>query len=205
MKETKARSDRMRKFATLGAVVALGISGAAMAAESPSHSFVEAGYGYSEVGGGAALDGDGFNVGASFELPANFIVAASYRDYDYGAGNVSELSGGLGYKWALSDSFDFVTAASYEQVDVDGSGEFTGFGVSVGVRGLLTDTVEMTANLKYNDLEAPLPTYFSASLGMRKYFNPSFAAGVEVRKGELLIAGETSLVATLRYDFGSMF
>ncbi len=195
----------MRKIATLGAVAALGMSGAAFAAEGVSHSFIEAGYGYSELAGGAAADGDGFNVGASVELPANFIVAANYRDYDFGPGSLSELSAGLGYKWVLSSSFDLVTAATYEQMDFGGGDDFSGFGLAVAVRGMVTDTVEISAGLKYNDLESPLPTFFTTSLGVRKYFNPSFAGGVEVRKSEFMGIGETSLIATLRYDFGKLF
>lgn len=191
----------MRKIATLGAVVALGMSGAALAAEGVSHSFVEAGYGYSEVAGGALTDGTGFRLAASYELPANVLVAASYSDIDYeGPGGISSLSAGLGYKWALGTSFDFIAAASYEQLDV--GDKLEGFGLSAGLRGLVTNTVELSASIQYSDLESPLPSFFSAALGVRKYFNQSFAAGVEVRKSDLTMYGETSLIATARYDFG---
>jgi hypothetical protein len=195
----------MRKIATLGLVTALGMGGTALAAENVSHSYVEAGYGYSELAGGI-VDGDGFKVGGSFELPANFVVAASYRDFSYdGVGDLSELSAGVSYKWALGTSFDLLTGASFEQLD-DGSDDYTGFALSVGTRGRITETLELDAGLKYQDMEADsgLPTAFSASLGLRKYFTPAFAAGVEVRKAELLIAGETSFIATLRYDFGDL-
>lgn len=193
----------MRKIATLGAVVALGMSGAAMAADGVSHSFVEAGYGYSELAGGAFTDGDGFRLAGSFELPANLIVAASYSDIDYkGLTDISALSAGLGYKWALGTSFDFTAAASYEQFDAGSGLDIDGFGLTVGLRGLLTDTVELSTSLKYSDLGSSLPTFFNASLGVRKYFHPSFAAGVELRKTDLANFGETSLFATARYDFG---
>lgn len=195
----------MKKIATLGAVMALAMSGAALAADDVSYSFVEAGYGYSEIGGGMVLDGDGFNLAASIELPANFVVAASYRDYDYGPGNLSELSAGIGYKWALGSSFNLLTAASYENQDYGSGDEFSGFGIAVAVRGMVTDTVEIGASVKYNDLESPMPTFFSTSIGVRKYFNPSFAGGIEVRKSDFQIAGETSIIATLRYDFGKLF
>ena len=109
----------MHKTISLGAIVAVSISGAAFGAENVSHSFVEAGYGYSEFVGGAAGDGDGFKVGASFDLPANIIVAVNYRDFSYDGfldGGLSELSAGVGYKWALGSSFDLVTGASFEQL-----------------------------------------------------------------------------------------
>jgi hypothetical protein len=192
----------MRKIAMLGAVAALGMSGAALAADGVSHSFVEAGYGYSELAGGAFEDGHGFQLAASYELPANVIVAARYSDVDYGPGSVKLLGAGVGYKWALGASFDFVAAASYEQFDAGGSFDEDGFGLSAGLRGLLTDTVELSGSLKYTDLGSALPTFFGISLGVRKYFHPSFAAGVELRKSDFANFGETSAFATVRYDFG---
>ena len=192
----------MRKFATLGAVVAFGISGAAFAAE-PSHSFVEAGYGYSELAGGVA-DGDGFNVDVSYELPANFILSAGYRDFSFdGFGDLKELNAGVGYKFTLSESFDLVTGVAFEQID-DGSDKYSGFSLNLGTRGRITDTVELSAGLKYQDMESDLglPTTFSATMGIRKYFNEAFAAGLEVGKSGLLAFDETSFTATLRYDFG---
>jgi hypothetical protein len=192
----------MRKFATLGAVVALGISGAAFAAE-PSHSFVEAGYGYSELGGGVT-DGDGFNVDVSYELPANFILSAGYRDFSIdGVGDLKELNAGVGYKFTLSESFDLVAGAAFEQIDI--GSKYSGFSLNLGTRGRITDTVELSAGLKYQDMESDLglPTTFSATMGIRKYFNEAFAAGLEVGKSGLLAFDETSFTATLRYDFGS--
>lgn len=197
----------MRKFATLGAVVALGISGAAMAA-SPSYSYVEGGYGYSELAGGFA-DGDGFVLGASVELPANFVLAASYRDFSYdGAGGItgdlSEITAGIAYKWNLSESFDFLAGANFEQLD-DGD-SISGFSLGLGTRGRITDTVELNVGLKYHDMESAAgPTWFSASLGLRKYFNPKFAGGLDVRKGGLGGIDETSFIASLRYDFGDLY
>ena len=198
----------MRKFAALGLVTALGMGGAAVAAEGVSHTYVEAGYGYSEFGGGAVTDSDGYKLGASLELPANFILSASYRDFSYGtfAGDLSELSAGAAYKWALGSSFDLTTGASFEQLDADTT-DFSGFALNVGARGRVTDTVELEAGLRYHDWESDsgLPTSFSAVLGVRKYFTRAFAGGVEVRKSELLVIGETSFIATLRYDFGMLF
>lgn len=200
----------MRKIATLGLVAALGMGSTAIAAEGVSHTFVEAGYGYSELGGGAAADGDGFKLAGSLELPANFIVAASYRDFDYAGGiggDISELTAGVAYKWSLGSTFDLTTGVSFEQLDLGAGSDFSGFSLNVGTRGRITDTLELDAGIKYQDMESDsgLPTSFSASLGLRKYFTPAFAAGVEVRKSELLVVGETSFIATLRYDFGDLF
>jgi hypothetical protein len=197
----------MRKIATLGLIAAIGMGSSAIAAEGVSHSFVEAGYGYGELAGGA-VDGDGFRVGGSLELPANFVAAASYRDFTFEEGgseaDISELSAGLGYKWALGDTFDLIAGASFEQLEFNGESE-SGFGLNVGTRGRLNENWELAAALQYQDI-SEVPSTFNVNLGVRRYFTPAFAVGVDVRKSDLLVlASETSFIATLRYDFGDLF
>lgn len=197
----------MRKISTLGLITALGMGSAAMAAEGVSHTYVEAGYGYGELASGI-VDGDGFKVGGSLELPANFVAAASYRDFTFEEGgdsvDVAELSAGLGYKWALGDAFDLVAGASFEQLEFDGESE-SGFGINLGTRGMLNDNWELAAGLQYQDI-SEIPSSFIVNLGVRRYFTPAFAVGLDVRKSDLLLlASETSFIATLRYDFGDMF
>ncbi|HWL64312.1 MAG TPA: hypothetical protein VNQ32_16060 [Steroidobacteraceae bacterium] len=196
----------MRKIATLGAVAALGMSGAALAADGVSHSFLEAGYGYGELAGGI-VDGDGFKVAGSLELPSNFVVGAGYRQFKYtdvGSEKFKELSAGVNYKWTLGSSFDVLAGTSFERLEVGGDGE-SGFGLNVGTRGRLTDKLELSANLQYVDIKT-IPSTFLVTVGLRHYFTPAFAAGVDVRKSEMLVmAGETSFIATLRYDFGKLF
>jgi hypothetical protein len=197
----------MRKIATLGLVTALGMGGSALAAEGVSHSYVEAGYGYGELAGGL-IDGDGFKVGGSLELPANVVIAASYRDFTFEESgteaDISELSAGLAYQWALGDSFDLLAGASFEQLEFEGESE-SGFGLNIGTRGRVTDNVELSAGVQYQDIKE-VPSTFVVTLGVRRYFTPSFAMGVDVRKSDLLVlASETSFIATLRYDFGDLF
>jgi hypothetical protein len=191
----------MRKVTILGAIAAMGMGSAAMAVDT-SHTFIEGGYGYSELAGGAAADGDGFNVAGSFELPANFVVSASYRDFDYGSGTgleLSELSAGIAYKCSLG-SFDLLSGASFEQLDAFND-KVSGFGLNLDLRGMLTDNVELAAGVSYVDIEE-IPTTFTASIGVRRYFTPNFAAGVDIRKSDFLAIGETTINAVLRYSFG---
>jgi long-subunit fatty acid transport protein len=196
----------MRKAATLGVIAALGMSSTAFAAEGVSYTFVEGGYGYSELVGGQ-VDGDGYRLGASLELPANFIVSASYRDFSYGSGfdaDISETSAGLGYKWGLGDSFDFIGSVSYEKLEIDGSGE-SGFGLGVGTRGRVSDNVELSAGLQYVDIKT-VPSTFTMNAGVRRYFgNPALSVALDVRKAEIAFISETTFIASVRYDFGKLF
>lgn len=192
----------MQKFARLAVISAIAMGSTALAAEEVSHTWVEAGYGYTELAGGAA-DGDGFALGGSIELPSNFVLAAGYQDFDIdNEAHLKDITAGVGYKFALTDSFDIVAGASFERVELEDEGE-SGFGLSLAARTRVTEKLELSAGLKYLDIKQ-LPTTFSASLGGRYYFTPAVAGGVEVRKGDALgLAGETRFVATLRYDFAA--
>jgi len=217
----------MRKFATLGAVAALGISGAAFAAEAPSHSFIEAGYGMgdatnSEALGGESVDGDGFVVDASMEFPANVIGFASYSDasWDIGAGNkidANRISAGVGYKWSLSDSVDLVTAVMYDRVELEGGGDSLdgdGIGLKVGLRNRVTDRLELSTALTWSDAgveitpDDDLKPGFQLSASARYYFTPNFAGGIDVSKGsaaQVYVLDQTTWGLSLRYDFGKLF
>lgn len=190
----------MQNIVRLGVIAALGFSGSALAAEGVSHTFVEAGYGYGEIAGGA-VDGDGFAVGGSFQLPANFLVAASYSDFDYDGTDIAALSAGAGYVLPLGSAFDLIAGASFEQLEVD-SEDVSGFGLNVGTRGRLTDKVELSARLAYVDLDEGYSA-FTSTLGARYYVNRNFAWGLDVNKSDLAgMAPETSFTLKLRYDFG---
>jgi len=196
----------MRKAVILGAVAALGMS-TAFAGESVSYSYVDAGYGYGELASGE-VHGDGFKLAASLELPANFIVVANYRDFtfdDSGSNlDISELGAGLAYKCALGEMFDILTGVSYQRLEIEGTSE-TGFGLSLGTRGRVTDNVEVSVGLEYADIKN-IPSTFTLSAGVRRYFTPAFSAGLDVRKSEFGgFVGETSFIAGVRYDFGSLF
>lgn len=196
----------MRKAVTLGAVAALSMSSAAFAAEGTSYTFVEGGYGYSELVGGEA-DGNGYRAAASLELPANFIVAGSYRDMSYGNPadfDMSELSAGLGYKCALGDAFDIISSVTYEKLDFDGSSE-SGFGLGLATRGRITDNVELSAGLQYVDIKQ-VPSTFAITAGVRRYFsNPALSVSLDARKAEFAFIPETSFIVSVRYDFGKLF
>lgn len=206
----------MQKIATLGAIAALGMGGAAFAAEGPSYSYVEAGYGITDVQvPGASAGSNGFVVAGSLELPNNFFVKASFNDrsYDDDLGfDETELSAGAGYKWSLSDSVDMFAAASFESLKLDPDGgssaDDTGFGLSIGVRTRATEKLELNSFVKYTDieLEGTSVSGFEVGAGGRYYFTPNFAGGVDVVADKVFIGfSQVGFMATLRYDFGKVF
>jgi hypothetical protein len=205
----------MRKHIALG-VIALGMGGTAYAAEEVSHTFVEAGYGITDVqlpgeSGGA----DGFVIGGSLELPQNFVVSARYRDRSYDddllAGlDESTISAGVAYAWGLSDSVDVLAGVSYERVKLDTGGNSiseSGFALQLGARALLTERFELGTTVKYTDMELEDTSIsgFSLSAGGRYYFTPNFAGGIDYVSEGLLGFSEATFIASLRYSFGSLF
>lgn len=190
----------MKNFIKLGVIAALGTSTATLAAEGPSYSFVEAGYGYAEIASGLFADGDGLAVAGSYELPANVVVAADFNRMDYGLGKISGLSAGLGYKLPLGSAFGVLAGASYEQAKLGGVKE-DGFGLSLGTRGFVTDKFELGAVVKYRDLSG-YPSAFDLEVSARYYVKPQFSLGVDVAREETAAFPITHYIAKVRYDFG---
>ncbi|MFO7324358.1 MAG: hypothetical protein DIU62_001455 [Pseudomonadota bacterium] len=194
----------MRKTASLGAVAALALPVAALAADGISHTFVEAGYVRSEIKSYSSFDSNGFRLAGSYELPANVVIDAAFEQVRYGdLEKWKEYEAGLKYKVPLAGNADLLAGASWQGLDADGT-NLNGFGLGVGARALLTDKLLVSAQLEYIDYDKGYPSTFVASVGGRWYFTPAFSAGIDVRKTDKLIeASETRLGALFRYDFGS--
>jgi len=116
-------------------------------AQQPSLSFVEVGYGQTDVED-LGIDDDsytGFNVAASFEFFDNFYLPITYYSHSAdGTSNeensfnqitqilassqeiaLSELTIGIGYKYDISDRSILATDLSYVEVDVDVDSTFS--------------------------------------------------------------------------------
>lgn len=216
----------MRKIATLGAVAALGMSGAALAAEGVSHSYIEAGYGVGDTTSadslvGGSVDGDGFFIDGSLELPSNFLAFASYSDMSWDIGgsgdlDASRINVGFGYKWSLSDSVDLLAGLMYDRVDLDGGGQSfdgDGIGAKVGLRSRVTDRLELGTTLTWSATKVDISGTdikpgFHLSAGARYYFTPNFAGGLDVSKGSVAqayVLDQTTVALSLRYNFGKLF
>ena len=150
-----------------------------------SYNYVELGYQHAELDGdfaGISVDGDGFGISGSFEVGESWFIAASYDtlgfDFDV---DLDQLAVGGGFYMDLSDRADFYAALSYIQAEISapglGSADEDGYGVAVGVRGMVTDKVELNGSLSYSDLgDGADGTSFGA--GALYSFTETFALGV---------------------------
>ncbi|MCH8101432.1 MAG: outer membrane beta-barrel protein [Proteobacteria bacterium] len=133
----------------------LGLTGAALA-EDFDYDFVSGSYGQIDIDD---LDGDGdvFGLGLSIGIADNLHMFADYQgsDLDFGL-DVSEWSVGIGFNTPISDVMDVVAQLSYEYVDLDvaGFGGFDddGYGLSIGLRAAMSESVEINAGISYIDL-----------------------------------------------------
>ncbi|MGB5687880.1 MAG: porin [Woeseiaceae bacterium] len=156
-----------------------------------SYNFVELGYQRVELdddGAGFNLDGDGFGISGSFEVGDSWFIAAGYGQtgFDYGI-DLDQLSVGFGYHAGISDRADVFAVLSYVRAEASlsgfGSESDDGFGASVGVRGFVSDSVELAGMISYVDLGDGGD---GTSVGGEAlyYFTERFAVGLNVEVEE---------------------
>ena len=123
------------------------------------------GYNYLQVSYGAVsfddsiidVDGDGLGVAGSYGFHPDFYVAGEYQtaDMDFGIDlNILELA--VGYHTPLSDQLDFTAELGWVEAEVDsgfGSADDDGFMLGAGLRGQLTDAVELNGGIDYIDFD----------------------------------------------------
>lgn len=132
----------------------LGLTSAARA-EVFDYNFVSGSFGQVDIDD-VNVDGDVYGLGLSIGIAETFHLFADYQgsDRDFGR-DVSEWSVGVGYNTPISDVIDVVAQLSYEYVDLDlrGLGGFDddGYGLSVGLRAAMSESVEIEAGISYVD------------------------------------------------------
>lgn len=180
--------NKMKKMVLASALV-LSIS-SVQAVESPRWDYATLSYQTVDIDG-EKLSGLGF--GGSKLLGKNVFVSGAYSntsdtinsvDFDF-----NTLSVGLGYRTEISSKTDFFGVVSYEDVELESSfrgnsdkeGD-SGYGLTAGVRSMLTDKVELTGSLKYIDIAEETDTGLSVSALYN--FTTQFSAGVGYTKSD---------------------
>jgi hypothetical protein len=146
----------MLRYLSIGALM---LSSATAMAEGPSYSYIQANYQEVDidVGGGFDVDGDGFGVSGSLAINDNWFIFAGYSSLDFeSVVDLTEWSLGGGWNSAISEKTDWFATAAYidAEIDIGGfdSASDSGFGVSVGMRSMLTPKLELAGSVGYADL-----------------------------------------------------
>lgn len=179
------------------AIVAAGLGTAH--ADDLSYSYIQGSYSQTEFDADDfSLDLNGFDLTGSFAVSDHFFVQlnagrATGDERIEGVKVDTELDGKtlmLGFHTALSDNLDFVASIGKTwldaKIDVDGFGEFEGDDdanlVSVGLRGMATDSLELFANAVYVDGDGDSDTNLNVG-GMYK-LSSNFGIGLSHTAGD---------------------
>ncbi len=125
----------------------------------------EFGYNYLQASYGAVsfddsvidVDGDGLGISGSYGFHPEFYLAGEYQtaDMDFGVDlNILELA--VGWHTPLSDRLDFTAQLGFVNAEVEsgfGSADEDGYMVGAGLRGQLTDAVELNGGIDYIDFD----------------------------------------------------
>ena len=152
-------------------------------AETPHFNYVSGGYLNADLDGD---DANGWTLDGSKLLGDNFFVSGQYKtvgDSEDGLDvDLNWLSAGVGYRTAMSESTDFYGLVTYENIETevsysgsDFSDDENGYGLSAGVRSMLTDSIEIDGRLGYIDIADDSET--AITLGARYYVNTNFSVG----------------------------
>lgn len=137
-----------------GLALALTLPHSAGAADL-SWDFVDLRYvGYEEPG----ADGDGFSLAGAFSVNDQWTVVGGYEDlgvdvFGFDA-DLELLRIGLGYHAPINGSVEGFTEVTYETIKatvLGFSAEDDGYGVGFGLRGMATESIELSGGLRYVD------------------------------------------------------
>lgn len=132
----------------------LGVSVSA-AAQELSYSYVQAGfqqYDFDDIN----VDGDGFTFGGSVALNDSWYIVGGYAsaDLDFSV-DFNQLSLGAGYHSPLSNNTDWFAELAYVNAEFEGFGgsaDDSGYGVTLGARGMLSPDFELLGAITHTDL-----------------------------------------------------
>lgn len=126
-------------------------------ADDFNYNFVQIGYGEAEIDNTGGIDGDGPSIFGSVAVSDRFHVFGEYQTADFGQGvDLSQLEAGLGYNVPVSEKVDIVARLSYINMEVDspqGSVDESGYAIGAGIRGMVSERVELNGGLDFVDLD----------------------------------------------------
>jgi hypothetical protein len=174
-------------------------------ADSPDWSLVQLNYSQIDIDD-IDLDPAGFSLTGSMLPTENVILTASFGEIGDNIGpvdfNFFELSLGLGYRFAYSDSTDFYGIISYEYIDAEVSSDSafevpneSGTALTVGVRSMYSENLELNANISYIDIVDDSES--TLGVGAYYYMADSLALGF----GYAVSSDGSTYGVSLRYGF----
>ena len=173
-------------------------------AASPSYDFVKAGYVQADIEDAGDFEPTGFQIQGFKSLNENVYLTGRYGQLGEDVSGVDidldYVSAGVGYRYGLTQNTDFFGEVTYEYVNLDVeldsiSGEDdNGYGITAGVRSMLSEQFELRGAIRYIDIEDDETAF---EIGADYFFTPQFSFGATY-----VIADDVDLLGvSARYTF----
>ncbi len=164
-------------------------------ADDMSYSYVDAAYIQTDVDG-AGPSADGFALRGSVGFGQNWFAFAEYASQSVQGFDIDSTAVGVGGHYGLNEQLDVVGSVGYISFDLNPGGSDDGYMLNLGLRGRVTEGVELEGGVRYTDFsDGGDDTAFY--VGGRFHFNKTWALGAEYQDG----SDSSSLLAYVRASF----
>ncbi len=152
--------------------LAIAATSTSLQASEINYNSVQAAYGSIDIGG---VNLDGFAVDGSFKFNERAYGFAGYEKYSVNSGHLGEFNVGAGFIKSVSDKTDWVSEVSYVRTMLKDGGSFneSGYRVATGLRGMVSDKVELSGKINYTDAGL-FGDGFGVNLGAVFHVNENF-------------------------------
>lgn len=188
------------KFFTLSITSLLCSFSMQASAQALNYNYLEAGFSTLEFDAGPLdVDGDGFDIGVSFDITDVLYIKAVVADTEYDFNiDSSEVKAGLGAHTSLNEQTDLYGVFSLIDAEI-GANDESGYGFEVGIRHLLNSQVELEGGFGYQDVYDDSGS--SLSFGGRYYFTNRLSGAINYTNTEVDDDDITGLRLSVRYSF----
>ncbi|HIO91849.1 MAG TPA: hypothetical protein EYG68_03285 [Leucothrix mucor] len=196
------------KFISLITVSSIALAGMMSTAQATdfSYNYVEGGYSKYNI---EEVD-SAFGVAGSYGVTENINVIGSYSKANFDTDNSSvdaslnQFSLGVGYHTEIAPQTDILADVSFVNMEVEASkggisisGSESGYGLGLGVRHQVTDSIEGNARVSYTSIDDESDT--ALSVGGRYNINEAMSAGVDLTT--VTDKGPEIITTSLRWNF----
>lgn len=195
------------KFLSLVTVSSIALAGMISTAQAGdfSYNYIEGGYSNYNI---EEID-SAFGVGGSYGVTENINVIGSYSKANIDTNSsidasFNQLAIGVGYHTSIAPQTDILADVSYINAEVEASnngvtvsGSEGGYGLGVGVRHQLTDSIEGNARVSYMSIDDESDT--AVSVGGRYNINEAMSAGVGLTT--ITDKGPEIITTSVRWNF----
>ncbi len=161
------------------------VASSATFAAGPEYTYLQGQWQESEFDDSNA-ELDGFGLAASIDLNKEFFAFGQYSSVDDQGVEADRFAIGAAYKMPLSTKTDLNFGAGLVSYDVDfgpfGEDDDSGLLLTAGIRSMLTNEVELGANLNYEDA---YDIEMLTSVYGAYHFNRQISAGASLTMGDV--------------------